>query len=188
MNLSTWASGARRWLVVFNAIRKGEPLGRVVEKVSKRLYDGLRNALEQFAEHGVRLSDLLAARGSPQTLRQLVKQAEGHEYGVLLAQTAITENGTNCEGLLEAYLGNMWDKISDPVAHNVVGKGPWTNIVDVNIFLNKVRDEIEADVQRIAFKLGEDPTWQPRHVAKTDGDLDATTEALGMSLMGIPKE
>ena len=180
--------GARRWLVVFNAIRKGEPLPRVVEKVRKRLYDGLRHALKDLADIGISLVDLLSARDSPPTLRHLVKQSMGHEYADLFAQTALAESGNDCEGVLEAFVRNIWDKISDQVALNAVGTGLWTNLVDLQIRLNSVGDEIVQDFQRIAFKLAKDPTWQPRTVGKRGEGVDRTTETLGMSLLGIRKE
>ncbi len=83
-------------------------------------------------------------------------------------------------------MGGVWDTISDQIAQNVVGTERWPSFVDVQIFLNEVRNQIEPDVQRIAEKLALDPSWMPICKPEKNGEkTNPTAEMLSMSLLGI---
>lgn len=179
---------ARRWDAVYDAIRKGQPCEKVAKQVRTKLHQGLRKALKQFAEKGVSLEDLLNHRDSPASLRQFLKKSGGHEYIELFAETALAEKGSDTHQFLEAFVGGVWETISDQIAQNVINSERWSNFVDVEIFLNEVRSQIEPDVQRAAQKLAADPSWMPTCKPDKNGEkTDPTADMLGMSLLGIQK-
>lgn len=180
---------ARRWDAVYDAVRKGQPSERVAKQVGKKLCQSLRKAIKQLAERGVSIETLLANRHSPNILRKLLRQSEGHDYVALFSQTAITEKESSPPALLSAFVGGAWEAISDQIAQHVAGKGPWTNFVDLQIFLNEVSAQIEPEVQRISQKLADDPTWMPTcKVDKSGTKSDPTADMMSMSLLGIQKK
>lgn len=186
-SLDLGSAHARRWDVVFDAVRKGESCEKTAEQVNEKLREGLRKALKQFAEYGVPLQTLLDRRNAPADLRQCLRQAKGHPYVVLLMETVLAEPGSTTKQLLGAFVGGVWDTISDQIAQNVVGSERWSNFVDIQIHLNEVRSQIEPEVQRIAEKLAADPAWMPSRKPDRSGDkIDPTAKALSLSLLGVP--
>jgi hypothetical protein len=175
---------ARRWDAVKDAVRKGQSCEEVSKLVRRALYRGLRSFLKQLAKKGITLQTLLANRDSPAPLRRLLKQSEGHDYVELFAQTALTKNGsTTCE-LLEAFVSNIWDTISDQIAQQAAPSERWSNFADMHDFLNEV--QIDADVRRIAQKLDKNPSWMPTcKPDRTGSKADPTAEMLVMSLLPI---
>ena len=69
-----------RMRLVLDAFRKGASCQEVSRRLENALIGGLRKALKQFQEKGVTLADLLKSRGCPQRIRQLLRQAQGHDY------------------------------------------------------------------------------------------------------------
>ena len=185
-SLNLGKRNARRWDAVYDAVRKEQPSEKVAAQISTRLCQALRRALKQLAEKGASLETLLAHRDSPAVLRQLLKQAGGHEYVEVFANTALTERDSGTQELLTAFIDGIWEAVSDQIREAVVGTGRWTNFVDLEIFLNEVQCQIEPDVQHIAQQLAADPSWMPKRKASKSGDkADSTAEMLGMSLLGI---
>ncbi len=180
---------AWRWKAVCEAVRKGQPPEDVAKKAEKKLYEGLRKALKQLAEKGISLEMLLDNRESPRTLQRLLKQSEGHGYLSLFAQTARTETDCGTQELLQAFVGGVWDTMSDQIAQNVTGSERWPNFVDVQIFLDGVQGRIEPGAHRIAEKLAANPSWMPTCKPEKNADkTNPTAEMLGLSLLGIQKK
>ena len=180
---------AWRWKAVSEAVRKGQPAEKVAKRAERKLHEGLRKAPRQLAEKGISLEMLLESKESPRTLQRLLKQSEGHDYLSLFAQTALTKPDCGTQELLQAFVGGIWDTMSDQIAQNVTGSERWPNFVDVQIFLDGVQSKIEPGVQRIAEKLAADPSWMPTCKPERNGDkADSTAEMLGMSLLGIQKK
>ncbi len=187
-SLDLGTPGARRWHAVFAAVRNGEPAEEVANLVSRKLHGGLRKAFKELTEKGIALDKLLAARDSPETLRQLVKQCKGHAYAQLFSATAVAERGTSTEDVLADFIDAVWQVVGDQIAMHVAGTDRWPTLVDVELFSNQVRELIQPDVLRIAHKLAEDPTWLPKRVGKKGLKGDPTTEMLPMSLLGVEKK
>jgi hypothetical protein len=180
---------AKRWDAVFAAVNKASPCGEVASKVSKALYSGVKKALEQFREHGVRISEFLADRDSRERLRQLVRKTEGHHYAQLF-ESAAHASGPSAEDCLRGWCEAILDRVIDQICHQVAGKENWPSFFDVKAFTDDVRLVVAAEVEHIASKLSTDPNWRPRSKgAAPNGEASAspTQELLGMSLLGVPR-
>ncbi len=176
---------AWRWKPVCEAVRKGQPAETIAKKAEKKLHEGLRKALKQLAEKGITLEMLLDSRESPRTLQRLLKQSEGHDYLALFAQTALAQTGGGTKELLHAFVGGIWDTMSDQIAQDVTGDERWPNFVDAQVFLHEVRSLLEPGVQHIAEKLADDPSWMPTCKRESSEDkTDPAAEMLGNSLLG----
>lgn len=175
----------RRWAFVADLIRNGKPFDEVARRVRRALYKGLRNALKQFAEHGITLEMLVQSRHSPQLLRQFVRQAEGHDYLQLFTDVANTSPQLDAQGLVEAFVAGIWETAEDRIAHKVVGSNGLTSFTDVRGYLGQVAEQVKPDLNHIARRLAANPTWKPRMPSGTkDQQADTTVEMLSMSLLG----
>jgi hypothetical protein len=174
----------RRWDIVFQSIRKNEPFEKVVQRVRRAMYRGLRNALKQFEEYGVTLQTLLDNRNSPQTLREFVRKTQGHEYLQLFAAAAAASSNLDAESLLRGFVGAVWDAAGDRIAFKVVTSDGPTSLNGMRDYLTRVAGQVQPDVDRIARKLADDPSWKLRMPAGTsDQQADSTEEMLPMSLL-----
>jgi len=174
----------RRWAVFADLIRKGESFDNVAPRVRRALYRGLRNALKQFAEYGITLEILLQGRHSPQSLRQFVRQTEGHDYIRLFADVANASPQLDTQGLLEAFVTGIWETAEDGIAHRVVGSNGLTSFTDVREYLDQVAEQVKPDVDHIARHLTENPSWKPRMPNGTkDQQTDTTAGMLSLSLL-----
>ncbi len=154
----------RKWDIVYGAIRKGEPFDKVVQRVRRALYRGPRNALKQFAEYGVTLQMLLENRNSPQALRQFVRKTQGHEYVHLFADVAAASSLCDREGLLQAFVGAIWESVGDRIVLKVVRSDGPMSLNGMRDYLAHVAEQIQPDVDRIARNLASNPSWKMRRV------------------------
>ncbi len=174
----------RRWDIVFQSIRNNEPLDKVAQRVRRAIYRGFRNALKQLTECGITLRTLLDNRNSPLALRQFAKMALGHDYVHLFAQVASASSHLDTEGLLRAFVGAIWDAAGDRIAYKIVTSDGPTSLNGMRDYLARVAEQVAPDVDRIARKLAEDPSWKLRMPAGTnDQQADSTPEMLAMSLL-----
>jgi len=174
----------RRWDIVFRSIRKDEPFDKVVQRVRRALYRGFRNALKQFAEYGITLKMLVENRNSPLALRQFARTTLGHDYVHLFAQVASASSHLDVPGLMRAFVGAIWEAAGDRIACKVVTTDGPTSLNGMRDYLAQVAEQIEPDVERIAGKLADDPSWQPRMPAGANHQqIDSTPEILSMSLL-----
>jgi len=174
----------RRWDIVFQSIRKNEPFDKVVQRVRRAMYRGLRNALKQFAEYGITLKMLVENRNSPLALRHFARTALGHDYVHLFGQVASASSHLDTEGLLRAFVGAIWDAAGDRIACKAVTSDGPTSLNGMRDYLARVAEQVAPDVDRIARKLAEDPSWKLRMPAGTnDQQADSTPEMLSMSLL-----
>ena len=174
----------RRWDIVFGSIRKSEPFDKVVQRVRRAMYRGLRNALKQFAEHGITLKMLLDNRNSPLAIRQFARTTLGHDYVHLFAQVASASSHLDTASLLHAFVGAIWDAAGDQIACKVVTSDGPMSFNGMRDYLARVAAQVEPDVEHIARNLAKDPSWKPRMPAGTsDQQADSTPEILSMSLL-----
>lgn len=175
----------RRWAILADLIRRGEPFDKVARRVRRALYKGLRISLKQFVEYGITLEMLLQGRHSPQLLRQFVRQIEGHDYIRLFADIANASPELGTQGLLDAFVVGIWETVEDKIAHRVVGSNGLTSFTDVRGYLDQVAEQVKPDVDNIARRLSENPSWKPKMPSGAkDQQADTTVEMLSMSLLG----
>jgi hypothetical protein len=177
LDVGTWS------ITVF---AKESPVTRSPPKLCEALAAAFVPRSNSSPKKGFSLKDFLAARHDPHALHGLVKKTKGHDYALLFEETALAENRAMDDALLESYLWGVWDKMSDQVAKSVVPCENWQNFPDLRSHLDEVREEIAAEVHRIAAKLAEDPTWLPRRPATKGGTkANETQTLLGESMLGV---
>lgn len=179
---------AKRWDVVCDHVRKGASPEQVASMVEVALYKALRNALKQCKEKGVTLADLLKSRDCPQTLRQLLRRTQGHDYVRLFADAAAVCGPTEMD-CVAGWIDAVLDKVTDQICHRVAGSEHHPTMDDIQAFTDEVRDKLTPVVERIVKNLAEDPDWLPKR-APTKGQVpvDATAELMNLSLLGAPSQ
>ena len=185
-SLDLGSSYAQRWNPAFTSIQQGDPCEQTAPKVSKALYGGVRKAIKQFQEHGVKLSDLLDARNSPQRLRQLVRQTGGHPYAELV-ESAAHANGHGVKECLFGWAEAILDKMCDQMLLHVAENDDSRTFFDLKECTDRVREIIAPDVEHLVNSFTGNPDWRPqRKPGRADGQLAAspTEELMGMSLLG----
>jgi hypothetical protein len=178
---------SRRWQTAGKAVRQGKSSQEVARTVERCLFGGWRAALKELGKKEVPLKDFLAARHDPNRLQELVKKAKGHDYAVLLRDTALAEQGVSDEAYLESCLWAVWEKMRDQIAQAVVPCDQWPAYPDLQTHLYEVREQIAAEVQGLAAKLAEAPARLPprRPARDKSGEQDSTVAMLGESLLGM---
>jgi hypothetical protein len=185
-SLDLGSSYAKRWDVAFTAVQNGDPCEKVAPKVSEALYGGVRRALKQFQENGVTLSDLLNARNSRQSLRQLIRQIEGHQYAQLF-EAAAHASGPAAKDCLQGWLEAVLDKVSDQICLRVGETDDSRTFFYLKEHMDEVREFVACDVEHIVANLASNPDWRPqrkRGKAKAHDAASPTAELMGMSLLG----
>jgi hypothetical protein len=180
---------SQRWDKPFGAIQRGAPCDDVAAKVRKALYGGINKSRKQFREHGVSLTEFLAARSSRPQLRQLVRNVEGHHYAQLLV-SSVHASGPGVEACLRGWGEAIIDRVVDQICHRVAGTENWPTFSDVRDFTDGVRRVLVDDIEHIARKLARDPDCrlQPRRATrKGESPGSPTQEMLGTSLLGETK-
>jgi hypothetical protein len=109
-----------RMRVVLDAFRNGSSCPVVSSKLERALIGGLCKALKQFREKGVTLAVLLKSRDCPQTLRQLLRKVQGHDYARLFADAAATCGPTEKE-CVAGWINALLDNVTDQISHRVAG-------------------------------------------------------------------
>lgn len=177
-------SSGQRWAAIIDAVRKGQPPEKVARQVRRKLTQALRKALKQLAEKGAPLATLVANRDSPSSLTALVKQSECHDYAELFRQAALAANRGDAEAVLNSFVGGAWEIVADQIAQIASGSERWANVVDLQAYLDEVRQHAEPDLQRIAKGLAKDPSSMPRcRPRRGEEKVDATAEMMEMSLL-----
>jgi hypothetical protein len=182
-SLDLGSPNARRWDEVFNGFRNGTPWEKIASKVSTKLHDALRKVFKQLAKKGVPFAQLLAARESLGALNQLVKKTGNHPSAILFRVVCLSEHGKDAAGVLNSFVWGLWETISDQIELRLASAD--RTLVDLQIAVNEINQLIEPDVNRLAQKLAENPAEVPPRVGKKGSKVDATTEMLPMSLLGI---
>ena len=175
----------RRWAILADLIRKGEPFDKVAPRVRRALYKGTSHRPEAVC--GVRNHARNARAGSPLSAiaSTIHKADEGHDYIRLFADVANASPQLDTQGLLEAFVAGIWETVEDGIAHRVVGSNGLTSFTDVRGYLDQVAEQVKPDVDHIARHLTENPSWKPRMPSGTkDQQADTTVEMLSMSLLG----
>jgi len=173
---------APRWQRVHRAVMDGESSESVADKARSSLYRTLR-ALKNLIPFDQFVS---AACGDPDALLDLTRRCgKGREFAHLFH--VVAEKGMSKEDLLHAYLGTVCDRFLDQIAANSFPSAQWTNLPDLRCHLAEVREQLGADIDRIAHKLAEDPNWRPRMRPSRNGST-STHDLLNESLLGVPRE
>ncbi len=185
-SLDLGSSGAKRWEASFTAMQSRDPCEKVAPKISKALYSGIRKALKEFQEHGVKLADLLNARHSRQQLHQVVRQTAGHQYAQLF-ESAAHASGPADKDCLRGWVEAVLDKVFDQICLRVAETDESRTFFELREVADKVREIIAPDVEHIVFNLATNPDWRPQRKpgkANAQDAVSPTAELLGMSLLG----
>lgn len=175
---------AQRWNAVRDIARKGGTCQKVVTITRKKLHEALRKVSKQFKRYGVNTADFIDGRGSPRSLRDLVRKTERHPYAELLV--AVLNSNPSASG---AECLNQWghavlDTVFDQIGHSLTGTEHFPSVFEPRRLFQQVRHGLEGDIRRIAAKLNEKPDWEPRQAAtKRVSKEDTTAEMLPMSLL-----
>ena len=172
----------RRWDILFQSIRKNEPStkwcngfgGRcTVDSATPETVRGIRHHIKMLVEH----------RNSRLALRQFARTTLGHDYVHSLARLRPrlrTLIQRVCSRLCWSDLGRRWgpDRLQGCDER-------WASEPQWDAGLPRSgRIAVLPDVDRIARKLAEDPSWKLRMPAGTnDQQADSTPEMLSMSLL-----
>ena len=173
-------SKARRWQSVVQALKRGESVDPVADKVRDCLYKTLRSLRKKIPlEELIRAIDI----GAPALDRLARKCDAGREFAELLAQVA-AEGGTR-ETVLEDFVTDICNAFFDQILHQIVPSSGWPDVSGLRAFLDQVLAHLRADVERIARKFAENPGWNPRQARRSQGALspDTTSEMLQESLL-----
>src|SRR5262249_8739500 len=109
----------------------------------------------------VSLDELLhAATKCPGNLPELLRRSKQHDLARLIADNA--ERGITRPELVQRTMNALWDRVADQIAHEVVPCPAWPNFNDLYDRLDQLRDGLQADLERVANGLAEDPEWEPR--------------------------
>jgi hypothetical protein len=185
-SLDLGSSGAKRWESPFTSIQNRVPCEKIAPKISKALYGGIRKALKQFQEQGVKLAALLNFRHSRQQLHQLVRQTEGHEYAQLF-ESAAHASGPSAQDCLRGWVEAILDKVFDQLCLRVTETDESRSFFELKEVTDEVREIITSDVEHIVSNLATNPDWRPQRKpgkAKAKDAASPTAELLGMSLLG----
>jgi hypothetical protein len=177
--------GGQRWRHVQDAISKQQSPEVVAHKVTLKLPQALRKAVKEFIEAGVPFSEFLENRRDPKALERLVRKCQGHDYAHLLAETAAVESAADDCQFISSFVIGVLDRVTNQVAHNLVGTSAWPDAVGLRDFFAQVQPLVGKDVQRIAAKLAADPSWLPTVKRSPKGAAkNPTKELLSVSLLG----
>jgi hypothetical protein len=181
--------GGQRWIDVVDAVKKQQSPEMVAHKASRKLPKALRKAFKEFAEAGVSFEEFLRNRNDPKALARLVRKCQGHEYAHLFAETAAAEaDADNCQ-LIGAFSNGIVDRVTDQIIQELAGGTVWPDLPSIRRFFSQVRRCLEPDIQRIAKKLADDPSWSPTvRRGKKDGVANPTQDLLTVSLLGMTKK
>lgn len=173
-----------RMRMVFNAFRNGASCLVVASKLEKALIAGLRNALKQFRETGVTLTDLLNSRDCAQDLRRLLRKTQGHDYARLFAEVAGV-CGPTVTDCIAGWIDAVLDKVMDQICHRAAGSEHYPTMDDVLAFTGEVREELKSVVERLVSKLAEDPDQIPKLPPKKGRvPVNPTADLMNFSLLG----
>jgi hypothetical protein len=185
-SLDLGSSYAKRWDAVLTAVQRGDPCDKVALKVNKALYEGVRRALRQFREQGVRLADLLNARESRPRLRQLVRQTQGHQYAQIF-ESAAHASGPSAEDCLRGWFQGILDKVFDQICLGVAKADDSRSFFEHQEHMAEVREIVAPDMEHLVTSLASNPDWRPQRKpgeAKAQDAASPTAELMGMSLLG----
>ena len=174
-------SKARRWQAVLQAVRRGEPVEDVAEKVRDCLYKTLRALVKKIPLGRL----IIAAEDDPSSLPMLVRGcSESRDYAQLLMQAA-AEGGSR-EVIVENFVTGICEEFFVQIIHKAVPSSAWDNASHVQNHLARVLESLQGDIHRIASKFAEKPDWRPRLPRRAKGTTprDKTREMLEESLLG----
>jgi hypothetical protein len=176
---------AQRWNAVRDAARKGTSCQKVVSITRKKFYEALRKVIRQFKVYGVTTTDFLSGRASPRTLRDLIRRTQGHPYAELLTSVLNSDPALAGAECLKQWGHAILDTVFDQISHGLVGTEHFPSFFESQTFFDQVCEGLEADIERIAIKLVENPEWEPKRAScKGAVKEDPTEELLPMSLWG----
>ncbi len=179
---------ARRWNTVRHAAQKGGSCQEVASLTKKTFLKALRKVLHEFEEYGVATADFLASRGSPATLRALVRQTKDHEDAERLVMVIDSYPGASPSECLDRWGHAILDKVFNQMALGLGGSQLFPSFFDTRSFFREVRNDLQDDLTKVAVKLADDPHWKPIvRTKKGEPKIDPTASELSVSLIGGPK-
>ncbi len=187
-SLDLKSPNAMRWFAVLKAARDGASAQKVGSIARERYQRAMQKVQRQFEKYGVTTADFVNCRNSPQELRKLLRQAKGHEYAELFISVLQSNPSAPATECLSQWGHAVLDKMFDQIGHSLAGSERFQSFPQTRSFFRHVRQEVRADIERIAIELAKDP--RARISARTSRGVpkaDTTAELLPMSLVGGPK-
>lgn len=131
---------------------------------------------------------LMDARNSQQELKRLFA-ASGRIDGIrIFMETACAEPISGGEDLLCAFLENLMDRIEDQIVQSVASLDTGRGLLEPHRIVRDIRKSISEDIEAMAHRLNEDPTWRPRKKpGRSMAPTDSTEQLLGISLLKAPR-
>lgn len=187
-NESLDLSSSPRMRIVYDAFRSGSSCPTVASKLEKALIGGLRKALKEFRERGVKFSDIVQSRDRPQAMRQLLRKVEGHDYARLFAEVAATTGA--CEkDCVAGWINGVLEKVTDQICHRMVGSEQYPTIESIQTFAAEVREHLSPVVERLTNDFDKAPDSLPRQ-RPTRGPVpvNPTADLMNFSLLGAERQ
>ena len=172
------SSKARRWQAVAEALRDRRPVADVADVVLERFRRTMRNIAKDLP-----LADWLASMSNPTELATLLEASDGgFDVKDLLLQAAINEEGPKA---IEAFLNDALENCLYDIPYIAARLGDGVNLTEARHTLNDVRRRVVPELQRMAEKFHDNPTWLPRRSSNGTDTVkkDQTKEMLGESLI-----
>jgi hypothetical protein len=150
-----------RWQRVCRAFRQGESQVEMEQRMRRNLHAFVRRSIRNIAAKGVRLGEMLhVASACPGELPELLRRCRQHDFACLIADNAEPE--ITKEELLQRTMNALWNRLADQIACELVPCTAWPNFTDCYERLDQLRNSVQADLERIANRLAQDPEWEPR--------------------------
>ena len=182
-NESLDLDGSYRWRKVFRAVQRGDYLDAVSLLVAESLYKTIRRVQKQIP-----LDQLLdAAETQPDAVGQIIRQCRGHDFAQLFGE--VLEPGIGRKATVRNFIEAILEKFSDQIVCCAVPSGRWPQMHEIMDFMHDVGGRLKPDIERIAEKWSNDPTWMPR--MKPTGArvaaADQTRAMLNDSILGLSR-
>jgi len=169
---------ARRWSAVAEAVRNRYSIG----ETGVLILDRFRKTLRSIAKD-VPLAEWIAAVDAPSELRRSFDSVEGAaDVKDLLFQATI--EGGEREQVIGRFLNLALENCLYDIPYIAADLGGNANLSEARRNLNDARRSILPEIQRMAKKLADNPSWLPRRpndksdAPKQDQTVKMLTESL----------
>jgi hypothetical protein len=170
---------ARRWSAVAEAVRNRRSMGEIGSLVLDRFGKTLRNVAKD-----VPLAEWIANADDPSGLVRSFDSVEGAtDVKDLLLQASV--QGGERQQVLERFLHQALENCLYDIPYIAADLDRNVNLTESRRTLSEARRSISPEIQRMAMKLADNPTWLPRSPSDKSGTpkQDQTVTMLGESLI-----
>ena len=182
--LDTSGFSGRKWRKLIDDIHNGVDRDAIGTKAISAFRLTLKQFLKASEARGVSLAALLEARDSPARLKQLFSTSGKLDCVRIFMETARAEAGSDGESLLASCLENMMDRIEDQIVQHFANTAEGRGLIEIDRVVKLIRRPISEDIQAMAHRLNDDPSWRPRkNPDRAAASMDSTDQLLGVSLL-----